>query len=98
MTRRKMCGQLGCIRPGCTAPGYRCQVHHVEGWTAVHSPTNIDKVTLACEPDNRLVEKGGWTTPKLTYAVALRGVCAGNRRVARLSGRLPRRYPGVRAG
>ena len=98
MTRRKMCGQLGCIRPGCTAPGYCCQVHHVEGWTAVHSPTNTDKVTLACEPDNRLVEKGGWTTPKLTYAVALRGVCAGNRRVARLSGRLPRRYPGVRAG
>jgi hypothetical protein len=54
----------GCTRPGCTAPGYWCQVHHVEGWTAENGETNIDKTTLACGPDNRLIEEGGWTTRK----------------------------------
>ncbi|HEX2286027.1 MAG TPA: HNH endonuclease signature motif containing protein [Mycobacterium sp.] len=54
----------GCTRPGCTAPGYWCQVHHVDGWTADDGTTDIDKLTLACGPDNRLVEKGGWTTRK----------------------------------
>ena len=53
----------GCTRPGCTAPGYWCQAHHVEGWAADDGPTNIDKLTLACGPDNRLVEQG-WTTRK----------------------------------
>ncbi|MGV0802513.1 hypothetical protein ABQF26_36410, partial [Mycolicibacterium elephantis] len=24
--------------------------------------TDIDKLTLACGPDNRLIEKSGWTT------------------------------------
>jgi hypothetical protein len=24
--------ERGCTRPGCTAPGYWCQVHHVDGW------------------------------------------------------------------
>jgi hypothetical protein len=54
----------GCTRPGCTAPGYWCQAHHVDGWNAEDGPTDIDKLTLACPPDNRLVEKGGWTTRK----------------------------------
>ena len=52
----------GCTRPGCTAPGYWCQVHHVAGWAADNGPTNITNETLACPPDNRLVENGGWTT------------------------------------
>jgi hypothetical protein len=52
----------GCTRPGCTTPGYWCQVHHVEGWSAKQGPTNIDKLTLACGPDNRAVEEGAWTT------------------------------------
>jgi hypothetical protein len=52
----------GCTRPGCTAPGYWCQVHHVDGWAKDDGPTDITKVTLACGPDNRLVEDGGWTT------------------------------------
>jgi hypothetical protein len=56
--------ERGCTRPGCTAPGYWCQVHHVDGWTAAHGETNIDTTTLACGPDNRLVEEGGWTTRK----------------------------------
>jgi Domain of unknown function (DUF222) len=37
-----------------------CQTHHVDGWDA----EDIDKLTLACGPDNRLVEEGGWTTRK----------------------------------
>ena len=54
----------GCSRPGCTASGYRCQAHHVDGWAADDGPTDIDKLTLACGPDNRLVENGGWKTRK----------------------------------
>jgi hypothetical protein len=54
----------GCTRPGCTAPGYWCQVHHVDGWVADNGETNINKLTLACGPDNRAVEKQGWTTRK----------------------------------
>jgi hypothetical protein len=53
----------GCTRPGCTAPGYWCQAHRDDGW-AGRGPTNIDKMSLACPPDNRLVEEGGWTTRK----------------------------------
>ena len=54
----------GCTRPGCTVPGYWCQVHHVDDWVAANGETNITKLTLACGPDNRLVEEGGWTTRK----------------------------------
>ncbi len=53
----------GCTRPGCTAPGYWSQVHHVDGW-ANDGPTDITKLTLACGPDNRLIEESGWTTRK----------------------------------
>jgi Domain of unknown function (DUF222) len=56
--------ERGCTRPGCTAPGYWCQVHHVDGWVADEGQTNIDDLTLACGPDNRLVEDGGWKTRK----------------------------------
>jgi hypothetical protein len=56
--------ERGCTRPGCTAPGYWSQVHHVEGWVAEDGETNIDKLTLACGPDNRAVEEGGWITRK----------------------------------
>jgi hypothetical protein len=54
----------GCTRPGCTAPSYWCQVHHVDGWAAADGETNITKLTLACGPDNRMVEESGWTTRK----------------------------------
>jgi hypothetical protein len=56
--------ERGCTRPGCTAQGYWCQVHHVDGWVAADGETNIVKLTLACGPDNRLVEEGGWITRK----------------------------------
>ncbi len=54
----------GCTKPGCTAPGYWCEAHHVDGWTADNSPTDIDTLTLACPPHNRLIEKTGWRTRK----------------------------------
>ena len=54
----------GCTKPGCTAPGYWCEAHHVDGWTADTSPTDIDKLTPACPPHNRLIEKTGWRTRK----------------------------------
>ena len=53
----------GCTRPGCDAPGYRCQVHHVDEW-ATGGSTNIDKLTLACPADHTLFDQG-WTTRKL---------------------------------
>ena len=54
----------GCTRPGCTAPGYWCQAHHVEGWAAENGRTDVTRLTLACGPDNRLIDKSGWTTRK----------------------------------
>ncbi|WP_374022191.1 HNH endonuclease signature motif containing protein [Mycobacterium sp. HNNTM2301] len=50
----------GCTRPGCDAPAYHSQVHHVRGWAGT-GRTDIDDLTLACGPDNRLAEQG-WTT------------------------------------
>jgi Domain of unknown function (DUF222) len=52
----------GCSKPGCDAPAYHSQVHHVQGWAATRC-TDINELTLACGPDNRLVEKG-WKTRK----------------------------------
>ncbi len=53
----------GCSKPGCDAPAYHSQVHHVEGWAATRC-TDIDTLTLACGPHNRLVEEKGWITRK----------------------------------
>jgi hypothetical protein len=50
----------GCTKPGCDAPAYHSQVHHVRGWAATRR-TDIDDLTLACGPDNRLAENV-WTT------------------------------------
>jgi len=37
----------GCTKPGCDAPAYHSQVHHVQGWTRTHR-TDINDLTLAC--------------------------------------------------
>ena len=56
--------ERGCTRPGCDVPAYWSQVHHAtEDW-ANGGHTDIDKLTLACGPDNRLVKDGGWKTQK----------------------------------
>ncbi len=52
----------GCTRPGCTAAGYQCQVHHLESDWADGGLTDIDKLTLACGPDNRMCTEFGWDT------------------------------------
>ncbi|SPX96094.1 Conserved protein of uncharacterised function possible rep13e12 repeat protein [Mycolicibacterium chubuense] len=51
----------GCTRPGCTVPGYWCQVHHVTDWKN-GGRTDVDTTTLACGPENRMIETTGWTT------------------------------------
>jgi uncharacterized protein DUF222 len=56
--------ERGCSHPGCTAPPYWCQVHHAKKDWAHGGQTNIDELTLACPPDNRLVNENGWTTHK----------------------------------
>ncbi len=55
----------GCTKPGCDAPAYHSQAHHVTGWTST-GRTDITDLTLACGPDNRLAEKG-WTTHNNTH-------------------------------
>ncbi|MBV8929044.1 MAG: HNH endonuclease [Mycobacteriaceae bacterium] len=52
----------GCTRPGCTMPGYWCEVHHTEPW-ADGGHTDVDKLTLACGGDHKLADQG-WTTRK----------------------------------
>ncbi len=55
--------ERGCTRPGCDAPGYLTEVHHVDEW-AEGGLTNIDALTLACRADHRLLDQG-WKTRKL---------------------------------
>ena len=52
---------LGCTRPNCTAPASRSQAHHLIPWKH-GGTTDITNLTLACGPDNRLADTGGWTT------------------------------------
>ncbi|WP_066896628.1 HNH endonuclease signature motif containing protein [Mycolicibacterium houstonense] len=52
----------GCTRPGCTACGNRCQVHHAQQDFAKGGRTNADEMALGCGPDQRLVGPGKWTT------------------------------------
>ncbi|WP_330218741.1 HNH endonuclease signature motif containing protein [Mycolicibacterium obuense] len=42
-------------------PGYWTQVHHIDDWKT-GGATDITNLTLACGPDNRMVEQTGWTT------------------------------------
>jgi hypothetical protein len=52
----------GCTKPGCPNPPDRCQGHHGELDFAKGGQTDITGLTLACPPDNRLVNDQGWTT------------------------------------
>ena len=55
--------ERGCTRPGCTVPAAWTQVHHLTPW-AKGGSTDIDDLTLACGPDNRLADQPGWITRK----------------------------------
>ncbi len=52
----------GCTKPCCTVGAYGCQVHHATKDWAQGGNTNVDDMTLACGPDNRAVDDGGWQT------------------------------------
>ena len=53
----------GCTKPCCAVPAYGAQVHHALRDWADGGNTNVNEMTLACGPDNRLVDKdGGWST------------------------------------
>jgi hypothetical protein len=51
----------GCSAPGCTVPGYLCEVHHITDYTKCQT-TDIDNLTFACGPHHRLLQPRGWTT------------------------------------
>ncbi|KLO33587.1 HNH endonuclease signature motif containing protein [Mycobacterium haemophilum] len=53
----------GCSAPGCTVPGYYCEVHHVTEYATCRS-TDINNLTFGCGPQHRLLQPGGWTTRK----------------------------------
>jgi hypothetical protein len=54
----------GCTRPGCTAPGYWCEVHHaVEDWID-GGETNVDDLAFACRACHRMLGKTRWRTRK----------------------------------
>ena len=52
----------GCSFPGCTVPGYLCEVHHLDPY-ATNPVTDVNGLTLACCPNHKLAEQG-WTTRK----------------------------------
>ena len=56
--------ERGCTGPGCDVPACWCQVHHAATDWGRGGHTNIDELTLACGPDNRLASDGGWRTRK----------------------------------
>ena len=47
----------GCTRPGCTEPGYHCEVNHDPAWGA-GGCTDADCLFFDCGPDHSLVTKG----------------------------------------
>ncbi|BCI52150.1 hypothetical protein NIIDNTM18_14280 [Mycolicibacterium litorale] len=53
----------GCTHPQCTVPFYWCEVHHTHDFCD-GGATDIDDLTLACQPANLLIEKTGYTTKR----------------------------------
>src|SRR6478736_10163848 len=60
----------GCTKPCCTVGAYGCQAHHASKDWRHGGNTNVDDLTLACGPDNRAVDDGGWQT-----TINTRGEC-----------------------
>jgi Domain of unknown function (DUF222) len=52
----------GCTFPGCTVPGYLCEVHHDNPY-ATNPVTDINELSLGCGPNHKLADQG-WTTRK----------------------------------
>ena len=51
----------GCSAPGCTVPGYYCEVHHITDYARCGT-TDANNLTFACRPHHRLLRPGGWIT------------------------------------
>ena len=47
-------GDRGCTYPGCPAPGYICETHHVTGWVD-GGATDIDNLTFVCPSHHRMI-------------------------------------------
>ena len=52
----------GCTFPGCTVPGYLCEVHHNNRY-ATNPVTDVNELAFTCGPNHKLLEQG-WTTRK----------------------------------
>jgi hypothetical protein len=52
----------GCTFPDCPVPANLCQTHHCNPY-ATHPVTDINDLTLACDPNHKLADQG-WTTRK----------------------------------
>ena len=52
----------GCTKPCCTVGAYGSQAHHASADWRDGANTNVNDMALACGPDNRLADTGGWTT------------------------------------
>jgi hypothetical protein len=55
----------GCSAPGCEAPGYLCEVHHIDEYATCQT-TSMDNLAFTCGSHHRLIKPGGWTTRKRT--------------------------------
>ena len=53
----------GCTAPGCTVPGYYCEVHHVTGYATCRC-TDVNNLAFGCGTQHRIVQPGGWSTRK----------------------------------
>ena len=63
----------GCTKPCCAVPAYGAQVHHALRDWADGGNTNVNEMTLACGPDNRLVDKTTAGPPPSTTAATSNG-------------------------
>jgi Domain of unknown function (DUF222) len=52
----------GCSFPGCSVPGYLCEVHHCNRY-ATNPVTDVNDLTFGCGPNHKLAEQS-WTTRK----------------------------------
>ena len=55
----------GCTAPGCTVPGYYCEVHHVTDYAKCRT-TDVNQLAFGCGTHHRIVQPGGWSTRKNT--------------------------------
>src|ERR1700728_2528920 len=55
----------GCSFPGCSVPGYLCEVHHCNRY-ATNPVTDVNDLTFGCGPNHKLAEQG-WTTRKNSH-------------------------------